>query len=91
MSSPVIKACRKAVEMSLFETSHPNATESVKRSFKVVRLGVLAKLIRIVNHVIKITDNKFATHCAIRLASLHPMRGNGMRKVVFTQSFNRHF
>jgi hypothetical protein len=56
-----------------------------------VRLGVLAKLIRIVNHVIKITDNKFATHCAIRLASLHPMRGNGMRKVVFTQSFNRHF
>ena len=59
MSSPVIKACRKAVEMSLFETSHPNATESVKRSFKVVRLGVLAKLIRIVNHVIKITDNKY--------------------------------
>jgi hypothetical protein len=44
MSSPVIKACRKAAEMCPVETSHPNATESVKRSFKVVRLGVLAKV-----------------------------------------------
>ena len=44
MSSPVIKAYRKAVPMSPVETSHPNATESVKRSFKLVRLGVLAKV-----------------------------------------------
>jgi hypothetical protein len=77
--------------MSPVKTSHPNASESAKNSFKVVRLGVLANITRIVNHRMKTTENKSATHCAIRLASLHPTRGNCMRKFVFTQSFNRHF
>ena len=44
MSSPVISACKNAVEMSPVKTFYPQVTASVNSSFKVVKLGVDAKV-----------------------------------------------